>query len=80
MMNTSSTMTTALIRALYSAVIAGALAGLTASQQGSTDREAIIIGLIAALGILGTRGLAEGAYDANRNAHGDVRASDVTAN
>jgi hypothetical protein len=80
MMNTSSTMTTALIRAFYSAIIAGALAGLTASQQGSTDREAVIIGAIAALGILGTRGLVEGAYDTNRDANGDVRGSDVTPN
>ena len=80
MMNTSSTMTTALIRAFYSAIIAGALAGLTAMQQGLSDREAIISGAIVALGILSTRGLLEGAYDTQRDATGDVRGSDVTAN
>ena len=80
MMNTSSTWTTAFLRALYSAVIAGLLAGLGASQTGSSDRDAVIIGAIAALTVLSTRGLGEGLYDANRQASGDVRASDVSAN
>lgn len=79
-MNTSSPMTTALLRAVYSAVIAGLLAGLTASQQGSTDRESIIIGAIAALTILGTRGIGEGVFDQARDNSGDVKPSDVSAN
>ncbi|MCG3176889.1 MAG: hypothetical protein MOGMAGMI_01853 [Candidatus Omnitrophica bacterium] len=76
-MNTNNALTTAILRGFYAALIAGLLAGLTASQQGSTDREAVIIGAIAALGVLGARGGIEGVYDQRRNATGNVKASDV---
>lgn len=79
-MNIGGQWTTAFLRALYVAVIAGLTAGLTASNQGLSDRDAIITGSLAALAVLGTRGLGEGAYDANRDAKGEVKASDVTPN
>jgi hypothetical protein len=65
---------------MYVALIAGAIAGLTASQQGLSEREAIVTGLLSSLGVLSARGLGEGAYDAKRQSFGDVRASDVTSN
>lgn len=80
MMNSGGPQMTALIRAFYSAVIAGLLAGLTAAQSGSSDRDSVIIGLIAGLSILGTRGIGEGVYDSRRDNAGDVKASDVSAN
>ena len=76
-MNAGSTITTAALRALYGAIIVGLLAGLTAMQTGQTDRDSIITGAIAALGVLITRGGFEGLYDAGRQNGGDVKPGDV---
>lgn len=78
MMNPGNTWVTAMVRAAYAAIITGAIAGLTASQSGSADRDAILTGVLAALSVLAMRGGLEGAFDARRNAAGDVRRSDVT--
>lgn len=77
MMNTNNAWTTALLRAAYAAVITGLIAGLTASQTGASDRDAIVTGLLAALTVLATRGGLEGVYDQHRNAVGNTSSSDV---
>jgi hypothetical protein len=79
-MNAGSTFTTALIRSLYGALVVGVLAGLTALQQGLSDRDAIIAAGVAGVGYLATRGGFEGLYDATRQAAGDVKPGDVQPN
>lgn len=79
-MNVGGTWTTAIVRASYIALLTGLIAGLTVYQQNDNARDAVIVGLLTALPILLTRGAAEGAYDAGRNAAGDVKPSDVTPN
>jgi small basic protein len=76
-MNTGSTFTTAIIRGLYVAIVTGLIAGLTVYQQTDDEKEAAIVGILAALGALGVRGGLEGFYDSTRQAAGDVKASDV---
>ncbi len=79
MMNTSSTMTTAMMRGVYIALGSGLTAGLVAMQQGVDDRGSLIIGLLSGLVALGFRGGGEGVYDTQRDNAGDVRGSDVSA-
>lgn len=79
-MLTGSTFTTALLRALYSAIVSGAMAGLTAYQRTTKTSDAIVIGLLAALGVLAVRGVGEGAYDASRQSSGSVSSADVQPN
>ena len=76
-MNTNSTLTTALLRGLYVAVVAGAIAGLTVYQQTNNGHNAVITGLLSFLGALGVRGGLEGAVDSSRQSAGNVKASDV---
>jgi hypothetical protein len=74
-----STFGTACLRALYSAVIAGLVAGLTVLQTTSDTRAAIITGSLAGLSILATRGGVEGAFDQTRQDAGRVSSADVNA-
>lgn len=76
-MNLNGTFATALARGAYSAVLTGLLAFLTALQQGGDDRKAVIIGSIAGLTVLATRGGLEGLYDSARQTDGSVKPSDV---
>ena len=76
-MNTSSTLTTAILRGLYVAVVTGLIAGLTAYQQTDQAKASIITGSLAFLGALGVRGAFEGMIDSARQANGNVSPSDV---
>ena len=67
----------ALVRALFSAVVAGALAAVAAYSQTQSFNAAIWAFVAAALGALGIRGAAEGVYDGHRAAKGLVHPSDV---
>lgn len=60
----------AIIRALFSAVVVGLLVGLQQLQTGSSMRDAVIAGGIAALGILATRAGIEGTIDTARRGRG----------
>jgi hypothetical protein len=77
--NTGSTFSTALLRGLYTAIVVGLIAALTVYQNGGylNEQEAVVTGLLAALG---ARGVVEGAYDATRQGAGDVKPSDVQPN
>lgn len=79
-MLTSSTFGTAVLRAVYSAVVVGLVAGLTAYQTNDQMKDAIIVGVLAALSILMTRGGVEGAFDQSRQDEGKVSAADVQPN
>lgn len=77
-MNTQSTFTTALLRSLYLAVIAGCTAGLTAfNTTNNNTRAALITGALAALAVIGGRGGIEGTIDSARQGNGQVAPSDV---
>ena len=76
-MNASSTVLTAFLRAVYLALITGALTGLGAYQQTNDGKASVIAGLIAGLTVLAGRGLGEGAYDATRQTNGDIKPGDV---
>jgi hypothetical protein len=80
--NTGSTFSTALLRGLYTAIVVGLIAALTVYQNGGylNEQEAVVTGLLAALGALGVRGVVEGTYDATRQGAGDVKPSDVQPN
>jgi hypothetical protein len=78
-MNTNSTLTTALLRGLYVAVVVGLIAGLTVYQQSTDGRNAIITGALSFLGALGVRGGIEGTVDSARQASNNVSPSDVQA-
>lgn len=79
-MLTSSTFGTAILRALYSAVVVGLVAGLTSYQTNNDTKDAIIVGVLAALSILMTRGAGEGSYDQSRQDAGAVSKADVQPN
>ena len=76
-MNVEGTFTTALLRGLYVAIVAGAIAGLTAYQQNDDEKAAIITGLMAFFGALAMRGGLEGVVDNGRQKRADVKPSDV---
>ena len=76
-MLTSSTVGTAALRALYAAIIAGLVAGITTYQTTDDTKAAILTGALAALSMLGYRGVGEGAYDAKRQDEGKVSKADV---
>lgn len=78
--NTTNPLTTAVIRALYAAILAGAVAGLTAYQTTEDGNAAVITGVLAGLGVLMARGAGEGLYDQHRQAVNDQRPSDVGFN
>lgn len=67
----------AYIRAALQAIGYGVLMFLTVFQTSGEVRDAAIAGGIAILSALGIRGVAEGQYDAHRDAVGDVRPGDV---
>jgi hypothetical protein len=76
-MNTSGTFSTAMLRGLYVAIVAGAIAGLTVYQQTNNGHNALITGVLSFLGALGVRGGIEGAVDSSRQSAGAVSSSDV---
>jgi hypothetical protein len=78
-MNASSPIGSAAVRALYSAVVAALIAGLTAYQTTDDQKAALLTGALAGLGVLSTRGLGEGLYDQHRDAAGAVKKGDVGA-
>ena len=57
---------TATVRAAYSAVVMGLLAGVTAYQTTSNGRGAILAGIITGLGVLAARGGVEGYVDTQK--------------
>lgn len=71
----------AYIRSGYTAVGVFAFSVLTTYSLGVVDdwTRAAAAGLLAALPIIGIRGVVEGSYDARREATGNIRASDVGA-
>lgn len=77
MLNAGSTITTALLRGAYTAIVLGLIAGLTALQTTGNTRASVITGILAGLGALGVRGGVEGLADANRQTIGKVLAGDV---
>jgi hypothetical protein len=79
MLNTGTTMGTAVLRGLYNAVGTGAAAFLTCYATTDDAKTAAIVAGITALGALGFRGGIEGAADAIRDARCDVRPGDVGA-
>lgn len=79
-MLTESTLGTACLRALYSAIIASAVSSLTVYQTTNDTKASIITGSLAGLSILATRGGVEGAFDQNRQNVGNVWPSDVQPN
>lgn len=72
-----ATFLTALMRACVSALIAGAAAFVAAAQAGASDREAVYAAAAAALAVLSTRGLGEGAIDQRRAATNNQSPADV---
>ena len=76
-MNLNSPMATALLRAVYGAVLVFGIAVLTAHQQGQSWDQALTLGGLTGLGVLAARGGIEGRYDAKRQAAGDVKPGDV---
>jgi hypothetical protein len=71
----------AFVRSLWQALLAGALAAVTAYQTMDIQdwADAWPAGLVAGLSILVTRGLIEGTYDGRRDDAGDIKPSDVGA-
>lgn len=76
----NGTLGVAILRAIYSAVVAGAIAAIAAYQTGGKDtNDAILVGVAAALSILATRGGIEGLSDRQRQITNDVTPADVQA-
>ena len=67
----------ALLRAIGLALTAAVVTGGIALLQGSNWKVAAGLALAAAGASLGYRGAAEGFYDSHRQAHGNVKPSDV---
>lgn len=76
-MNTTTTWGTAILRGLYTAILSGLAAGVTAYATTDDEKGAILTGVIAALAALGFRGGIEGTFDSARQDASDVRPSDV---
>jgi len=76
-MNLDSALGTAILRAVYAALIAGALTALTSAQTGAGNRDALLTGAIAALTVLAMRGGLEGIFDQHRAAINDQQPGDV---
>lgn len=77
MLNAGSTVTTALLRGAYTAIVLGLIAGLTTLQTTDDTRAAVITGILAGLSALGVRAGVEGIADAKRQTNGDVKNGDV---
>lgn len=77
MLNTGSTLGTAVLRGIYVAVVAGLIAGITTYQTTDDEKAAILTGALAFLGALGVRGGIEGIADTSRQEKGKVLTSDV---
>lgn len=77
-MNTSTTMGTAVLRGAYLAVGTFLVGFLPAYAVTDELKGPLIAGGMAALFALGFRGGLEGGFDANRQAHNEVRSSDVS--
>lgn len=76
-MTGSSPQITAMLRALYQAIGQAALVGLLTWATTDETKTIVVASGVAALTALGFRGGIEGAFDANRARHNDVRDSDV---
>jgi hypothetical protein len=70
-------MKAAITRAFYSAFVAAAGAAASAAAAGVQGIQILWIGLAAALAVLGTRGIGEGAFDSKRQRQGRVLPSDI---
>jgi hypothetical protein len=77
MLNTGTTMGTAVLRGLYNAAGTGAAAFLTCYATTHDIETAAIVAGITALGALGFRSGIEGVADAIRDARGRVLPGDV---